>query len=163
MSEPKQCCGCRHFTTSVMGTINSHTRQTRLNPPHGSGNQQCCRHRHLPCIVNTVKPPTCLWASTVWQAPMSAIPEEDDATSHMPLGINNMVGTDVCHTRRRRRNLPHSSDINMNLAARSLAISSPMALRLSSSKRHRRCLVGFEPRMRRSVCSVISRGMPGMS
>ena len=29
MTEPKQCCRHRHFPSSVMGTINSHTRQTR--------------------------------------------------------------------------------------------------------------------------------------
>ena len=40
-------------------------------------------------------------------------------------------------------------------------ISSPMALRLSSSKRRRRCLVGFEPGTRRNACSVTSLGMPG--
>ena len=38
----------------------------------------------------------------------------------------------------------------MNPAARSLVITSPMALRLSSSKRRKRCLAGFEPRMRHS-------------
>ena len=32
-----------------------------------------------------VKPLTCLWVSIVWQAPTSAILEEDDATSHMHL------------------------------------------------------------------------------
>ena len=42
-------------------------------------------------------------------------------------------------------------------------ISSPMALHLSSSKRRRHCLAGFEPRMRRSACSMTSRGMPDMS
>ena len=42
-------------------------------------------------------------------------------------------------------------------------ISLPMALRLSSSKRRRRCLAGFEPRMRRSACSTTSHGMPDMS
>ena len=41
--------------------------------------------------------------------------------------------------------------------------SSPMALRLSSSKRRRHCLAGFEPRTRCNVCSVTSHGMPGMS
>ena len=41
-------------------------------------------------------------------------------------------------------------------------ISSPMALCLSSSKRRKHCLAGFEPRMRRSACSVTSRGMLGM-
>ena len=51
----------------------------------------------------------------------------------------------------------------MNPAARSLAISSPMALCLSSSKRRRHCLAGFEPKTRCSVCSVTSLGMPGMS
>ena len=47
--------------------------------------------------------------------------------------------------------------------ARSLATSSPMALCLSSSKRHRHCLVGFEPRTRHNVCSATSRSMPSMS
>ena len=51
----------------------------------------------------------------------------------------------------------------MKPAARSLAISSPMALRPSSSKQHRRCLVGFEPRTRHNACSATSLGMPSMS
>ena len=51
----------------------------------------------------------------------------------------------------------------MNPAARSLVIFSPMDLRLSSSKRRRRCLVGFEPRIRCNVCSVTSYGIPSMS
>ena len=29
MSEPKQCCGRRYLLYSVVGAINSHTRQTR--------------------------------------------------------------------------------------------------------------------------------------
>ena len=117
MSEPKQCCGRRHLPYSVVGALK------------------------LPYQANTVNPPMCLWASTVWQAPISAIPEEDDATSHMhltstvlwalaftipgeysktaymPLGINSMAGTDDCHTRRRRRNLPHASNINSVVGA----------------------------------------------
>ena len=32
------------------------------------------------------------WATTVWQAPTSAIPEEDDATSHVHLTLNSIVG-----------------------------------------------------------------------
>ena len=35
----------------------------------------------------------------------------------MYLGINSMAGTDVCHTKRRRRNLPHASDINIVVGA----------------------------------------------
>ena len=72
---------------------------------------QCCGRPQLPYQANTVKPPTCLWTSTVlwasaftvsgeygktptclwvstvWQAPTSAIPEEDDATSHVHLTL----------------------------------------------------------------------------
>jgi len=51
----------------------------------------------------------------------------------------------------------------MNLAARSLAISLPMALHLSSSKRCSHCLAGFELETTRNACSATSRGMPGMS
>ena len=111
-----QCCG-RHQLPYQTNTV-------RL-PPHASRHQQCCRRRHLPYQANMVKPHACLSASTVWRAPTSAILEEDDATSHMhliltvlwalaftipgehgktpcmPLGINSMVGTDVCHIRRR--------------------------------------------------------------
>ena len=71
-----QCCG-RHQLSYQTNTV-------RL-PPHASRHQQCCGRRHLPYQANIVKPPTYLWASTVWQAPTSAIPEEDDATSHMHL------------------------------------------------------------------------------
>ena len=35
----------------------------------------------------------CLWVSIVWQALTSAIPEEDDATSHVHLTLNSIVGT----------------------------------------------------------------------
>jgi len=51
----------------------------------------------------------------------------------------------------------------MNPATRSLAISSPMALCLSSSKRCRCYLVGFEPEIRHNACSMTSHGIPGMS
>ena len=56
-------------------------------PPHAAGHQQCCGRRHLPYQANMVKPSTCLWISTAWQTPTSAIPEEDDATSHMHLTL----------------------------------------------------------------------------
>ena len=39
-----------------------------------------------------VKPLACLQVSTVWQALASAIPEEDNTTSHMHLTFNNIVG-----------------------------------------------------------------------
>ena len=39
-----------------------------------------------------VKPLACLQVSTVWQAPTSAIPEEDNATSHVHLTSNSVVG-----------------------------------------------------------------------
>ena len=51
----------------------------------------------------------------------------------------------------------------MKAAAKSLAISSPMALRLSSLKRHSRCWTGLDPGKMRSSCSATSLGMPGMS
>ena len=51
----------------------------------------------------------------------------------------------------------------MNPAASSLAISSPMALRFSSSKRRRRCFTGLEPGRIWRVCSATSLGMPGIS
>ena len=46
-------------------------------------------------------------------APVFTVPGEHGKTPCMPLGINSMAGTDVCHTRRRRRrrNLPRASDI----------------------------------------------------
>ena len=62
-------------------------------------------------------PPTCHWASIVLWAPTCTIPGEHGKTPYIPLGINSMVGTYVCHTRRRQRNLPHASDINSVMGA----------------------------------------------
>ena len=39
-----------------------------------------------------VKPLARLRVSTVWQAPTSAIPEEDNTTSHVHLTFNSIVG-----------------------------------------------------------------------
>ena len=52
-------------------------------PPYASGCQQCCGRRHLLYQANMVKPLARLRVPTVWQAPMSAIPEEDNTTSHV--------------------------------------------------------------------------------
>ena len=49
--------------------------------------------------------PTVLWASAF------TIPVEHGKTPYMPLGINSMAGTDVYHIRRKKHNLPRSSDI----------------------------------------------------
>jgi len=51
----------------------------------------------------------------------------------------------------------------MNPAARSFYSSSPIARRLSSSKRRRRCFTGLELRQISRECSATSLGMPGMS
>ena len=51
----------------------------------------------------------------------------------------------------------------MKPAADSLANSSPMVLRLSSSKRRSRCWTGLDPGKMRSSCSATSLGMQGMS
>ena len=51
----------------------------------------------------------------------------------------------------------------MKRAANSLAISSPMALRLLSSKRRSHCWTGLDPSKMRSSCSATSIGMPGKS
>ena len=51
----------------------------------------------------------------------------------------------------------------MKPTANSVAISSPMALRLSSSKRRSHCWTGLDPGKMRSSCSATSLGMPGMS
>ena len=51
----------------------------------------------------------------------------------------------------------------MNPTANSFAISSPMALRFSSPKRHRHCFTGLEPGWIFKVCSATSLGMPGIS
>jgi hypothetical protein len=51
----------------------------------------------------------------------------------------------------------------MNPAVSSLWISSPMALRFSSSKRRRVCFTGRAPALMSSECSATSLGMPGMS
>ena len=50
--------------------------------------------------------PTVLWVLTF------TLPDEHGKTPYMPMGINSMAGTDVCHIRRRRRNLPRASNIN---------------------------------------------------
>ena len=50
----------------------------------------------------------------------------------------------------------------MNPAADSFAISSPMALRFSSSKRRRRCFTGLEPGWIFKVCSMTSHRMNGI-
>ena len=78
---------------------------------------QCCGRPQLPYQANMVKHPTFLWASTVLWAPAFTIPGEHGKTSYKPLGINSMVGAGICHTRRRRRNLPHASDINSVVGA----------------------------------------------
>ena len=39
-----------------------------------------------------VKALTCLWATTELQEPTSAIPEQDDVTSHVHLTTNSIVG-----------------------------------------------------------------------
>src|SRR3954463_12163816 len=51
----------------------------------------------------------------------------------------------------------------MKPAAWSLAIASPIALLLSSEKRLKGCLTGFEPGRMCSLCSASSLGTPGMS
>ena len=51
----------------------------------------------------------------------------------------------------------------MKPAANSLAISSPMALRLSSLKRRSHYWTGLDPGKMRSSCSATSLGMPGIS
>jgi hypothetical protein len=51
----------------------------------------------------------------------------------------------------------------MNPAAISLWISSPMALRFSSSNQRRGCLMGRAPARMSSECSATSLGMSGMS
>src|SRR4051812_27337127 len=51
----------------------------------------------------------------------------------------------------------------MKPAACSLAISLPIALLLSSEKRLRGCLTGFEPGQMCSLCSASSLGTPDMS
>ena len=51
------------------------------------------------------------------------IPDEHGKTLYIPLGINSMTGTDVYHTRRRRRrNLLHASDINSVMGAYNLLV-----------------------------------------
>src|ERR1041385_4695582 len=51
----------------------------------------------------------------------------------------------------------------INPAACSFAISSPISLLLSSEKRLRGCLTGFDPGRMCSLCSASSLGTPGMS
>ena len=51
----------------------------------------------------------------------------------------------------------------MNPAAKSFAISSPVALQFSSSKRRRCCFTGLEPFLIFKACSATSLGMPDMS
>ena len=93
MTEPKQCCRRRHFPLQCCGRhqLPYQTNTVRL-PPHASGHQQYCGRRHLPYWANMVKPLACLQESTVWQAPTSAIPKEDNATSHVHLTFYSIVG-----------------------------------------------------------------------
>ena len=51
----------------------------------------------------------------------------------------------------------------MNPAASSRAISSPIALRLSSAKRRKDCLTGLASGRTCKACSASSLGTPGMS
>ena len=81
---------------SIVGAINSYM----VRPPHASRHRQCCGRRHLPYQENMVKAITCLWASTVLQVPTSAIPEQDDVTSHVRLTTNSIVGVISSHTGR---------------------------------------------------------------
>ena len=69
--------------------------------------------------------PTVLWASA------TPIPDEHGKTPYMPLGINGVAGTDICHTRRRRRNLPHASDINSVIGAYNHLVPDGVGTRLS--------------------------------
>ena len=48
---------------------------------------------------HTVRPPTCLWASTVLWASAFTVSSEHGKIPHMSLGINSIAGTDICHTR----------------------------------------------------------------
>ena len=54
---------------------------------------------------------------SVVDAHKTPIPDGHGKTPCMPLGINNMAGTDVCYIRRRRHNLSHASDINSVMGA----------------------------------------------
>ena len=65
--------------------------------------KQYCGHRYLPYSVVAAR--------------KTPIPDEHGKTPYMPLGINSVAGTDICHTERRRRNLPHSSNINSVMGA----------------------------------------------
>ena len=62
-----------------------------------------------------------LWAPTFalqcCGRPQTPNPDEHGKTPCMPLGINSVVGADVCHTRRRQHNLPRVSDIQQYCAA----------------------------------------------
>ena len=83
MTEPKQCCRHRYFSYSVVGAINSHTRRIPgINSVVGAGIYRTRRTWYLAYLK----------VSTVWQAPTSAIPEEDDATSHVHLTLNSIMG-----------------------------------------------------------------------
>ena len=87
--DPSSVVGTDIFPNSIVGAINSHM----VRHPHMPlGIDSVVGHWHLPYQANMVKPPTCLWASIVWQAPTSAIPEEDDTTSHVHLTLNSIVG-----------------------------------------------------------------------
>ena len=46
---------------------------------------QCCGRHQFPYQVNTVKPRTCLWASTMLWAPIFAVRGEHSKTPYMRL------------------------------------------------------------------------------
>ena len=75
MTEPKQCCRRQHFPL------------------------QCYGRHQLLYQTNTVRlPPRAPEASTVLWAPAFTVPGEHGKTPYMPLGINNVAGTDIYHT-----------------------------------------------------------------
>ena len=81
---------------------------------------------------HTVRPPTCLWASTVLWAPAFTVPDKHGKNPLHASGINSMAGANVCHARRRQHHLPSASDIQQYCG------------RLPSSCTHRRGQQGLE-------------------
>ena len=62
-----------------------------LSPPHASGHRQCCGCQLLPYRTNMVKTPCLPQVSTVWRVLTSAMPEQDDITSHVHPTSNSVV------------------------------------------------------------------------
>ena len=92
MSEPKHVVGADIFPIVLWAP------STPIPDKHGKAPPTCLWASTVLCAPAFTVPgehgkaPACLSTSIVWQAPTSAIPVEEDATSHVHLTFNSIVG-----------------------------------------------------------------------